>query len=158
MITGQSPRLQWRLNPKGEIRTPAEAVEIARRFGVLVLDDVAFFVDDFGLLDEQTTARGPRVTKPAGGTVYWSDLVHDVTGRVPFIIRRDILNSDEAIVAVLAHEMYELEAMRRELEKVGIPIEDFIERTRPGNPGNLHDRAWEIADAAVERMRQEVNQ
>ncbi len=126
---------------------------MARRAGVQIPDDVDFFVDEIGDLDEDTTARGPRVTKPAGSTVHWSDLVHDLTGKVPFRIRPDIMSSDEAIVAVLAHELHELERLRPLLQQGESSIENFIELTRPGNPGNLHDEAWDVADELVERMR-----
>lgn len=155
MISGQYPRHQWRPNPAGQTRTIEEAVAIARRFGVHIPDDVDFFVDELGDLDERTTARGPLVSKIAGEIVTWPDLVHDITGKVPFRIRPDILSSDEAIVAVLAHEMYELERLRPLLRR-GISIEEFGGHTTPGNPGNLHDQAWDLADVLVDRMRGEA--
>jgi hypothetical protein len=62
--------------------------------------------------------------------------------------------SDEAIVAVFAHEMYELERLRPLLQEGETSIEQFIEHTRAGNPGNDHDEAWEVADALVTRMRE----
>jgi hypothetical protein len=80
-------------------------------------------------------------------------LVHDVTGKVPFLIRPDILKSDEAIVAVFAHELHELEVLPPILREGKKSIEDFIRHTCPGTPGNLHDKAWDVADAMVERMR-----
>jgi hypothetical protein len=76
-----------------------------------------------------------------------------LTGKVPFLIRQDILRSAEAIVAVVAHELYELEALRTILKEGRTTIEDFIDLTRPDNPGNLHDEAWDHADELVERMR-----
>jgi len=85
------------------------------------------------------------------------DLVHDKTGKVPFLLRPDILESDEAIVAVFAHEIHELESLRPMLPEGGISIEDFIGHTCPGNPGNLHDQAWDVADALVDRMRGELD-
>lgn len=151
MTSGQYPKQEWRPNPDGAIRTVEQAVEIARRFGVRIPEDVDFFVDEFGDLDADTTARTSRVTKPAGSIVRRSDLVHR-TGKVPFRVRQDIFASDEAIVAVLSHEMYELENLRPILLE-GTPVEEFIGLTCPGNPGNLHDRAWDVADAMVERMR-----
>jgi len=114
-----------------------------------------FFEDELNELNENRTACGPRVDKPAGTIVFWSDLVHDLTGRVPFRIWPRILNSDEAIVAVFAHEVFELEKLRPILEKGATRIEDFIALTRPGIPGNLHDQAWDHADRLVELMRQE---
>ena len=112
-----------------------------------------------GDLGVDITARGPQVTKPAGAIVFWSDLVHDMTGKVPFRIRPDILESDEAIVAVFAHEMYELEKLRPILQEGETSIEQFVEHTRAGNPGNYHDEAWEVADCArrTDERRPEMN-
>src|SRR5437016_9175941 len=112
MITGQSPRIQWRKNPGGVKRTVVQAKEIARTHGVLIPDDVDFFEDEEGELPENMTARGPEVTKPAGGVVRWSDLVNALTGKVPFRVQSEILRSDEAIVGVFGHEMFELKALR----------------------------------------------
>src|SRR6266404_6344668 len=112
MIAGQSPRLKWQENADGQKRTIEETKEIARRFGVSIPDDVEFFEDEENDLSEDMTARGPKVTKLAGSMVYWSDLVNTLTGKVPFLVRPDILMSDEAIVGVFGHEMFELEALR----------------------------------------------
>jgi hypothetical protein len=153
MIAGQSPSVEWQENPSGEKRTIDEAIEIARKYGVRIPDDVDFFEDEDDELQENMTARGPKVTKVAGSVVYWSDLVNGLTGKVPFLVRPDILRSDEAIVAVFGHEMYELEALREILNEGMTPIEYFIGHTSPGRRGNLHDQAWDYADDLVERMR-----
>jgi len=133
-------------------------VELARRSGVDIPTDVAFFVDESGELDEKITARGPRVDKPTGEPVYWSDLVHDKTDKVPFRIWSGILRSDEAIVAVISHEMYELEQLRPYLQKGTMSIDEFILQTEPGRAGNYHDQAWDIADLIVDRMRGDQDQ
>src|SRR5262245_8955922 len=151
MITGQSPRIEWQPNAHGETRTIDEAKAIARKHGVPIPEDVEFFADELGELD--ATACGPRVDKPACSVVEWADLVHDRTGKVPFRVWPGILASDEAIVAVFAHEMFELEQLRPILEAGTTTIDSFIAHTRPGNPGNLHDQAWDRADELGERMR-----
>jgi hypothetical protein len=156
MIAGQFPNRDWRANPEGQTRSIVEAVAIAKRFCVPIPDDVAFFIDEYGDLGPDTMARGPRVTKPAGATVHRTDLVHDKTGKVPFRIRPDVLGSAEAIVAVLAHEMYEREALRPILQEGRVVIEDYIRHTRAGDPSNLHHQAWDVADAMVDRMRGEA--
>jgi hypothetical protein len=154
MIAGQSPRIDWKPNPAGQIRTIEEAIAIAKRYGVVIPDDVSFSVDEIGNLSETHTACGPRVDKPEGSIVHWLDLVHDKTGKVPFRIWGGVLNKDEAIVAVFAHEMYELEHLRPLLQKGKTTVEEFIALTCPGNPGNWHDEAWDFADRLVERMRE----
>src|SRR5215204_4398823 len=156
MIAGQSPRIQWNDNPGGEVRTTEQAIVIAQQNGVEIPDDAAFFIGESDTLitfGPERTACGPRVDKPEGAIVSWSDLVHDKTGRVPFRIWDGILKSDEAIVAVFAHELYELAELRPLLLQGNVTIEQFIDHTRPGLSGNLHDKAWDFADSLVERMR-----
>jgi hypothetical protein len=64
-----------------------------------------------------------------------------------------ILRSDEAIVAVIAHEMHELGSLRPGLERDVIIIDDLVLQTEPGRPGNLHCQAWDVADKLVNQMR-----
>lgn len=155
MIAGQSPRLTWRKNPGGEVRSLAEAIEIAKRHGVIIPDDVQFVLDTIGDLGTDETARGPLVKKWPGELVFWSDLVHKRTRKIPFRIWPGLMDSDEAIVAVIGHEMFELDLVRAHLSEGGVPIGQLTERTCPGVPGNWHDRAWDRADELVGKMRQE---
>ena len=57
------------------------------------------------------TARGPVVYEHHDGYVYWQDH-YNIFGRIPFLIHPDVLVSDEAIVAVFEHEMFELSKLR----------------------------------------------
>ena len=63
MITGHSPRLEWRPNPDGRVRSIEEALELARRWGVDMPADIEFILDEEGELNEHVTARGPGITK-----------------------------------------------------------------------------------------------
>jgi hypothetical protein len=153
MVAGQFPRRRWRNNPEAQTRNIEEAVQIAEKYGVVIPDDIEFHVDESGELNKDLTARGPRVDKPMGERIYWSDLVHDRTQKVPFRIWAGILKSDEAIVAVLGHEMYEIRAPRSYLQGGELSIDDYIMHTEPGRKGNLHDQAWEEADRLVDLMR-----
>ena len=154
MISGQFPTREWRDNSDGRARTIEEALAIARVSGVHIPDDVAFFVDELGEVSSEVTARGPRVDKLAGQKIYWSDLVNDKTGKVPFRIWPGVLRSDEAIVAVISHELYELEKLRPFLQQGSLSIDDYIAHTEPGRAGDYHDEAWDIADKMVDRMRE----
>jgi hypothetical protein len=107
-------------------------------------------------LDESITARGPKVTKPPGGIVVLDDLLNKFA-EVPFIVRPDILKSDEAIVAVFAHEMHELNGLLPLLREGQLTIEQFNAHTSATNLGNLHYEAWDIADRFVEEMRRTDN-
>jgi hypothetical protein len=137
------------------VRTVEQAAAIAEKHGVLIPEDGEFFADELNELHENWTACGPSVDKPAGSPVSWTDLVHDKTGKVPFRFWPGILQSDEAIGAVFAHELFELQELRPLLKEGTITIDDFIAHTRPGYPRNLHDRAWDWADNWVEHMRAE---
>ena len=152
LIAGSSPRFEWRPNPEGITRTIEEACTIARQWGVVIPDYVQFSVDDYGSLDEHTTAKSTTFREFEGTIIDWSWLFHEETGNIPFLIRKDILTSDEAIVAVIGHEMYELEQLRSVFGG-GAPIEMWQAETSPNNPGNFHWNAWEYADELVARMR-----
>ena len=74
MIARQSPRCQWKPNAAGVARTIDQAIEIAKSNGVNIPDGVAFFIDEDGDLDPDTTARGPKITKCERESVLWSEL------------------------------------------------------------------------------------
>src|SRR5208337_3663308 len=126
MVAGQYPKREWRDSPDGQIRTIEAAVEIAKKHGVVIPDDISFHVDESGELHKDFTARGSRVDKPCGERVYWSDLVHD---------------------------MHEILTLRPFLERGEISIDDYVMHTEPGRSGNLHDEAWDVADRMVDKMR-----
>jgi LPS O-antigen subunit length determinant protein (WzzB/FepE family) len=69
MVAGQFPRRRWRNNSDGQIRNLEEAVQIAKKYGVVIPDDIEFHVDESGELNNDLTARGPRVDKPMGERV-----------------------------------------------------------------------------------------
>ena len=154
MIAGAAPRFQWQPNPDGTIRTIEEACEIARRWGVEIPSYVQFWIDEYDYLDENTTAKTTTFREFEGTIIDWSWFFHKKTGKIPFLIRKDIMASDEAIVAVIGHEMFELE-MLRSIFAEGAPVERWEAETSPNNPGNFHWQAWDYADELVARMRKE---
>jgi hypothetical protein len=154
MIAGTAPGFNWRPNPDGAIRTIDEACEIARRWGVVIPSDVQFWVDEYGDLDENTTAKTTTFKEFEGTFIDWSWFIHKKTGKIPFLIRKDILESDEAIVAVIGHEVFELEKLRSIFAN-GATVEKWEAETSPNNPGNVHSQAWDYADDLVARMRKE---
>lgn len=153
MIGGRTPKYEWRPNPDGKTRSIAEACEIARLWGIVIPDYVSFAVDKYGWLDANITAKTTTFKEPAGTMIYWESLFHKQTGKIPFLIRKDILRSDEAIVAVIGHEMYELEEMRKAFAEEGAPIEHWLAEAHPDREGNFHWQAWDYADELVARMR-----
>jgi hypothetical protein len=52
--------------------------------------------------------------------------------------------------------LHEIEGFRKIVGRRGwISMEELIAHHAWDNPGNLHDEAWDIADALVRRMRGE---
>ena len=101
------------------------------------------------------TAKGPWIEEHADGYVYWSDH-YNRHGRIPFRIHPDVFTSDEAIVAVFTHEMYELQEFRKVFmatKKKRMNATDYGIQSAPGRRGNFHDLAWDAADEVVLRMR-----
>ena len=73
-------------------------------------------------------------------------------------VSKDILDSDEAIVAVMAHEMHELNGLRKIFqERETLPAEELGRLINPGHKGNLHDQAWDVADRLIATMRKGGN-
>ena len=153
MIGGRIPKCEWRPNPDGTTRSIEEAIQIARRWGVVIPDYVSFAIDKYGWLDADTTAKTTTIKEPAGTMIHWSSLFHKITGKIPFLIRKDIMKSDEAIVAVMGHEMYELEEMRKAFGENGAPIEHWLAEAHPDREANFHWQAWDYADTLVAKMR-----
>ena len=149
----QSPRLVWRRNPDGVVRTPEEAVALARGWGVEIDEDIVFIARDPKVFPKNTLAEyfGRKMT--AGSKLSWRDFLN-AREEVAVKISREILYSDEACVAVIAHEMHELNGLRRMFEvRETIPAEEVSRLINSGVKGNLHDQAWDVADELVGKMR-----
>jgi hypothetical protein len=166
-IAGQAPRIRWKRNRGRKRRTIEQAVDIARENGVKIPEDVVFFEAEPGELrgslnelfsgSEMETARGPELREHPDGCVYWRDHYHSRTHKIPFKIHPEVLVSDEAIVGTFEHEMVELAEFRevfRRSRRWRMDATDYGLQAAPDNPGNFHDRAWDAADTAVQRMRE----
>jgi hypothetical protein len=129
-----------------------EAVKIARAQGVQIPEDVTFFLDP--ALPTNTFAQYFARVSNYGDRVHWSEFFNKF-GKIPVKIAQVVLQSDEAIVAVLAHECYEIERLRAIFSASGgsITAEVLEDLIGIGRIGNLHDRAWDVADQAVLKMR-----
>ncbi len=166
-IGGQGPRLRWRKNEGGRKRSIEEAVAIARTNGVEIPEDVTFFEAEPGELKGEwkgfrsgqrfETARGPLVAEERDGRVYWQSH-YNREGKIPFRIHPDVLVSDEAIIAVFRHEMYELSLFRKvflQSKTRSMDGTDYGLQVSEGHPGNFHDRAWDEADRILARVRRQ---
>ncbi|MEZ4364028.1 MAG: hypothetical protein R3B48_27895 [Kofleriaceae bacterium] len=150
----QTPRTYpWNLNPDGATRTLEEALEIARQNGIAIEDDIVFRVVPGNKLPRDTYARYFRKRFVSGGRVTWNNIA-TAKDEVPIVLSEEVLKSDEAIVAVIAHELHEVEMLRQVLlEKGGLSDPEVHRLISPGFKGNFHDEAWDVADRMVAKMR-----
>jgi hypothetical protein len=143
----------WRLNADGR-RTIDEAVALARKWGVVIADDVQFVVRDDMLLEDQD-ARYAAFSGARDKKYVWEDLFTR-SGKIVVKLRSTVLDSDEGILDVLTHEMHEINALRTMFEERGaISLGELIALTEPGRPKNLHDEAWDEGAKCVARFRAE---
>jgi hypothetical protein len=152
----QGPRIKWPKNPDGAIRTADEAVEIARKNGVTIPDDILLKKTSGKFLPDSTYAEYFRVrsTDP-GKLISWEDFYNKDLDQLLVRIEHSVFESDEAIVAILGHEMHELNNLRHLFEENGgvMTYRKLHYLINPGIKGNLHDQAWDIADQLVTAMR-----
>lgn len=150
----QHPTVKWTPNANGTERSIEEAVEIAKRNGVQIPDDVVFVKADGTISNPNSFAQYTGIRANPGDVIKWSQL-YNKDGKIVVRIREDVLLSDEAIAAVFEHEMYELNALRNifSANKGSLPAETFADLVNPGISGNLHDFAWDAADAIIIRIR-----
>jgi hypothetical protein len=95
--------------------------------------------------------------QPPDGFIDWEDHYHPRTRKIPFRIRAEVFESDEAIVAVFGHEMVELAELRSLFDlwpRRRIPAGIYGECVLPNIRSNYHDRAWDYADELVQKMRE----
>jgi hypothetical protein len=152
----QGPRLKWAKNPDGAVRTVEEAFEIARRNGVEVPDDILLRKVSGKYLPDNAYAKyfGADTNDP-NKFVRWEDFYNKDLDQLLVRIEQSVFQSDEAIVAVLGHEMHELNNLRYLFEASGgaMTYRRLHYLISPGIKGNLHDQAWDVADRLVAEMR-----
>ncbi|MFE5813198.1 hypothetical protein ACFQ6S_07325 [Streptomyces sp. NPDC056479] len=160
----------FRPNPGGP-RTLPEAVALAKSKGIRIEHDILIGLDSRIDINKEFAYYGNKVLrdqqvgwkhltgkigppKPGVLPTYWTEEpIEEVSTMMAVRMHPDVLDSDEAIVAVLAHEMHEINYLRTELSG-GTQISGrAYERLVDGNIGTLHREAWRIALALVDRMR-----
>ena len=153
--TSQSPKSKpWKVNDRGP-RTVDEAIELAKHWGIEIPSDIAVVVDEWEFIVEPNVdARYFRWKGLPTAIINWSEL-YASSGKIPVLLKPAVLWSDEAIVAVISHELYELNALRHLFAASGgqMRAERLRDLIHVGIPRNLHDQAWDVADQLVERMR-----
>jgi hypothetical protein len=152
----QRPHLQWTKNADGSVRSIDQAIEIARQNGVEIEDDILLRRVSDKFLPEQTYAEYFRArSNDPNKIVRWAEFFSKELDLLLVRVEQSVFESDEAIVAVLGHEMHELNSLRRLFEQNGgtMTYRQLHYLISPGIKGNLHDQAWDIADRLVSAMR-----
>ncbi|SMC27180.1 hypothetical protein SAMN02745857_02740 [Andreprevotia lacus DSM 23236] len=157
--TGQAPKLVYQQNAGNVIRTREYMLNLAREMGVYIPDDVYVIFVDPSLLSNKVGAMaeygqtGNYLGANLAAIMTW-DGMKNINNMIPVRLSENLLSSDEAAVAHIAHEMYELE----KFESLGVWNQrTFIKQTASPEFGGLqdswHSQAWDYADQIVEIMR-----
>jgi hypothetical protein len=87
--------------------------------------------------------------------ITWEDCLHDRTKKFPVRVRPSVLESEEAVVAVIAHELYEIVHLRIAFAERGgvLTAREIYEHISYDAPGNLHYQAVAFGDRLVRAMR-----
>jgi hypothetical protein len=144
----------WNLNPEGP-RSIEEAVALARAHGIAIPDDIRFdIVEEF--VPEGAHAAYAQLGKQAGTALIRWEQFYNRFGKIPVHLRQSVLASDEAIIAVFAHEVHELTNLRRLFDDHGgfLTAGALSNLISPAVHGNLHYKAVQIGDALVLAMRE----
>lgn len=158
---------KWAPNPNGLVRSQDEIAGLLSKHGIDIPDDVAFRVgnaDNFSLtIDDLFAGRGGLTAKmdtlaedvAGSGHVYFKDLINPKTGKIHITINPNMMGSDEAILAVMKHELHELSLFRGLFGKHGgsLRYETFVDEAMDGIPHNFHWQAWEAADDFIRGLR-----
>lgn len=158
-VTGyaQHPRVYpWVKNPDGMVRSVDQALEIARVHGIEIPDDILLRKVKGKMLPDNTYALYfQRHGRDPKKLVRWEEFYDKHLDELVVRIDEMVFHSDEAIVAILSHEMHELNELRRIFEEAGgaINMQKLYNLINPGIARNLHDQAWDVADQLVMKMR-----
>jgi hypothetical protein len=153
----------WTPNAGGA-RTMAEARAIAENNGAYIADDVHFIPVEDSLYDSKFgnsyATYGRFTVSDPSAPVMWKASsttgsgIADSTGRINVWVRQSVLDSDQAITAVLGHETYEIEALRPVFQQNGgaLTANNYSNLVRPGVPNNIHWQAVDFGDQLVRDM------
>jgi len=156
-----NPRMApYAINEGNLVRTPEEALSLARSHGVNIPEDINVgFLKNWSRTDANAEYFNVGRKYRPNDLVDWEDFYHPATDKIPVRINAELLKSDEALVAHLGHEMHELNALREIFEASGGSIQAkrlnqlIGTRAEGGLPNNLHEQAWDVADRLVYDMR-----
>jgi hypothetical protein len=165
LISGaaQSSRIKdYAVNLNGVVRSRDEAIALARSYGIDIPDDINIqFMSNWKRTDADAEYFDVGSRYKPDDWIEWDDfMAHrgEFAGTVPVRINQGILNSDEAILANISHEMHELNSLKTLFDQHGsLQAKEIARlvntRDRGGAPGNLHEQAWDASDSLILKIR-----
>lgn len=136
---------------RGEPRSVNEAIAVfEKQTGIKVPPWIKFTIDPKLGADRMANYTLERSGKPEAPFPFDSLQEKGVTVN----LRPDVLQSDEAIVGVLRHELHELFNLDRMLQEgTSLKNRDVLSQIARNRGDNLHGQAWDVADLEVLLMR-----
>lgn len=139
-------------NANGAVRSVEEARAIARSHGVEIPSWIRIEVDpkirEGVAFAEYSLARDARETT----ILSWDRLAPP---EVVVRVHPSVLRSDEKIVGVFQHEVWELTQLRARVDaRKGLSAAEIQRLVDPTASANLHGQAWDISDLRVLLMRE----
>jgi hypothetical protein len=95
----------WASNSDGP-RSLAQALDLVKKYGVTIPDDVRFFATE-DCIPADAHAAYHLVYEQSGQAVVSWQKFYNRNKCIPIRVRKSVFASDEAIVAIFAHELYE---------------------------------------------------
>ncbi len=151
----QAPKRPFAPNADGVVRSTDEAEEILRnsiKDTELDMEGVQFnFLDpeDVDLIqaDDAAAEYFSGNDLDLDEIVTWESFLND-DGNFPVKVDPSILNSDEAIIGNLAHELYEINHLKVYFEESGgsMTLRRLRSLINPGIKDNLHDKSWDFVN------------
>lgn len=160
VAAAQHPRQTWAPNHPPARRSLKEALTLVAEYHGPVLDYVRVRVVADRFLKPDTFAQYAAYGVTDARDYAWDDFfVSTADGEeddaVMVKVRESVFESDEAILAVLSHELFEIEKLCAEFQAeprmTGTKIDKLI---GPDRGVNFHSQAWDHADDMIRKMRE----
>lgn len=155
MLVRPRTEARWRRNSHGQLRSVADVEAIARRHGIIPDDFLRFRVGSARDFPNGELARYGPAIDTSRRVVEWSEFLTQGDPELVLVrINPIVLDRDDAILAVLLHEVFEIERLAGEFNGNGgrISTARFLELVNE-KTGTLHLAAWDHADEYVEAMQ-----
>lgn len=153
--TAASSKVKFRPNPNHEVRKLSEALQIAERNGIDIDPDRFRFAITSDLPDN-VGAQYFRLRESQQGQMIELKGLTDDQGRFMIRLNKNILDSDDKILGVIAHEVFEIDALEQAFIENGGRLEaKRIFALVDATQGTAHSAAWNYADTLVESLQKQ---